>query len=284
VPSYIDPRGYAYSSLDRVIDNAIDEFYGAGALYLTDAVQVGVHDAGTRALQMMKAFAAALDKTTQSSRSQLTDVHYQLAREAQAATLIAYRRARGTGRMAGPYRLSQRDAGGKMDAAIESEEFIRATYDGIGFANNDVLDRMARQWHRLNYGAGEAAGAGPRQFTVHWGSAITASFGLTDTPSSGFMLPRGFWRDPSGKFLSRGEAGWFYPNRKGPGPTPTRGIRAWNFLDAGIESIANNIGPAYEGLYKDWFESAARGVGPLSRVEDIKVPAPKRLAFSVSAL
>jgi hypothetical protein len=285
---YIDKRipnrEFPGSSLERIVDQALDEFYGSAALYLTDGVAVGVYEAGVRAAGQVQAFVAALEQVTQSSRAQLQRVHFQLALEAQAATHRAYMAARATGRMAGPYRLSQRDAGGRLEQAILSPEFIRATYDGIGFANTDVLDRMARQWHRLNFGAGAAAGPGPRRFSVHWSSAVVGSFGFTDTPSAPFVLPQGFWVEPGTKQRQSATArgGWFYPARGVGRVIQTKGIRAWQFLDAGMESIANNLGPAYEALYKDWFVSARRGVGPLSRVTEVKVSAPRRLSFRVT--
>lgn len=290
---YIDPRipyrEFPGSSLERVVDQALDEYYGSAALYLTDGIAVGIYEAAARATQTAKAFVAALDQVTQSSRSQLQRLHFQLGQAAQVATHTAYMVARSTGRMSGPYRLSQRDAGGRMEQAILSPEFIRATYDGIGFANTDVLDRMARQWHRLNFGAGAAAGQGPRRFTVHWSSAVVASFGFDDTPSAPFVLPEGFWVEPGGNVTpphgpgggggGSGRGDWFYPSRGVGRVVQTKGIRAWQFLDAGLESIANNMGPAYEALYRDWYESAKRGLGPFSRVEGIKVPAPRRAGF-----
>jgi hypothetical protein len=276
-------REFPYSSLQRVVEQAVDEYYNAGALYLTDAITTGVLEAGSRALQQMQAFVAGLATVTEGSREQLREVHFQLGAEAQQATLLAYRVARAAGRMSGPYRLSARDAGGRLERAIASREFFRATYDGIGFGNEELLDATARQWHRLNYGAGEAAGDGSRVFSIHFGSAVSASLGLADTPSPGFMLPKGFWRSPSGKFAESGGRGdYFYPNRRGPGPTPTKGIRAWHFFDAGIESIANNLGPAYDGLFRDWYASAQRGLGPLSRVETITVPPPRTPRFKVT--
>lgn len=287
---YIDPRNpgreFPGSSIDRIVEMgfASDEYYGDTALYLLDSLQVGISEAASRATAMAAAFAESLYEVTQSSRSQLQRLHFQVALGAQQATVAAYMAARSRGRMSGAYRLSQRDAGGRLEQAILEPDFIRATYDGIGFANTDVLDRMARQWHRLNFGAGAAAGPAPGRFQVHWGSAVIAAFGYTDTPSAPFTLPPGAWFEPgTGRRQKFGASrnGWFFPG-KGRGPIGTKGIRAWQFLDAGLAFIAESIGPAYEGLYREWFESAKRGVGPLSRVETVPVPAPRRQGFRVS--
>ena len=284
---YVDPatpnREFPYSRLERVVEQS-EEVFGDAALYLLDGVQVGVYDAIRGASQMAIAFAEALYEVTQSSKDQLQRLHFEVARGAQLATHAAYMVARSGGRMSGPYRLSQRDAGGRLERAILDPEFIRATYDGIGFANTEVLDRMARQWHRLNFGAGAAAGTGPRSFQVHWGRAVISAFGYTDTPSAPFVLPPGSWFEPgTGKRVKFGasRSDWFHPGGGGRGAVQTKGIRAWQFLDAGLGFIAENIGPAYEALYRDWYESAKRGVGPLSRVETV-VPPPRPARFRVT--
>lgn len=294
MPVPVPNRPHPYSSLANVNARAAEELYRAGALTLVEGVAKGVADAGSRITAQVAAFAAALERTTRSSRSQLTNVHDQLAQGMQQATLARYRLARQSGRMTGPYRLSSRDAGGRLERAIADPEFCRGTHDGIGFANEALLDRTARQWHRLNFGAGSAAGPGPRRFGVTWGGAVIASLGLDDTPSRGFTLPRGVWTAPGGGSRQRaGEGlGWFYPQSERPrgilgrpnNARPTRGIRAWNFFDAGVQFLAQNLGPAYENLYREWWDSAQRGVGPLSRVVEVRVPPPGRHPISVSRL
>lgn len=287
MPVPVPRRPYAYSSLDRVNRLAVEETYRTASFMLTEGVARGVAEAGARVCASLGQFVAALDQTTRSSRSQLTNVHEQLARGMQEATLARYEAARAGGRMSGPYRLSKRDAGGRLGRAIASAGFVRGTYDGIGFANNTLLDTEARQWHRLNFGAGSAAGPRPRRFQASIGGTVIAALGLEDTPSAPFVLPAGVWTTVGGGERQRAGAGlgWFFPQSERPAgilgrpnrARITRGIRAWNFLDAGIEFLAENLGPAYEGLYRDWWESAQRGVGPFSRVDTINIP---RLARS----
>lgn len=278
-------RDLPYSSLERVLDDAVGEVYDQGAFFLAEQLAAGVAEAGAQAFTQVLAFIEGLENTVRSSRNQMTNAHEQLARGMQQATLRSYKQKRAQGRMAGPYRVGDRDAGGKLESAIRSPMFVRATYDGIGFANTEVLDSMARQWHRLNFGAGQAAGPGPRRFAVHWGNVAMAALGLEDTPSDAFVLPRGFWRGPGGQIDQGGAEmgkGRFYPNKRGPGPKATRGIRAWNFLDAGVAYLAENLPRAYEAVYRDWYDSAGRGLGPLTRVQTVKPPAPRRLPSSVS--
>jgi hypothetical protein len=117
---------------------------------------------------------------------------------------------------------------------------------------------------------------------------LIGSFGFTDeSPSAGFALPKGLWIGEGGRREASGASrtAMFYPQSersslrgKGilgrPGSAHlTQGIKAWNFLDAGVQTLAREIGPAYDDLYTGWFESAARGAGPLKKV--INLPAPR---------
>jgi hypothetical protein len=285
---YIDKRipnrEFPGSSLERIVDQALDEFYGSAALYLTDGVAVGVYEAGVRAAGQVQAFVAALEQVTQSSRAQLQRVHFQLALEAQAATHRAYMAARATGRMSGPYRLSKRDAGGRLERAIASAEFMP----------RDLRRHRLRQ-HRRCSTARPASGTGSTSAPARrpgrgraasrraLGGTVIAALGLEDTPSAPFVLPQGVWTTVGGARAPAGRRGprlvlpavasarpgiLGRPNRD----RITRGIRAWNFLDAGIEFARREPRARLRGLYRDWWESAQRGVGPFSRVDTINIP------------
>lgn len=257
-PNRLGPfAGLAYVEANQ----AIDELYRSGVFDLRDlmrrALAAGLLDNTTVAREM----AQALEQTVRASKNQMANVHYQLGRLMQLNVEEAYQEAKASrGRNLPPYRPpflsreSERDANGRMEAALSSPEFFRATYDGIGFGNVRLLDRTARQWHRLNFGAGDAAGPGARQYPVRWQGLVLGTVGFTDGPSRPFAMPRGIFRE-----------GAFYP--RGPRPIyRTRGIQAWHFLDAGPETLAREMGPAYEGVHRQWAASAKRGVGPLTRI------------------
>jgi hypothetical protein len=253
-------RAGPYAGLAYVDASAdVDELYRSGGFNLADLFGAALAAGALDGNQMARDFALALEQTVRASRNQLAQLHHQIGVVAQQDIIAAYEAALVTkGRNIDPYRESTRDAGGRLLRALGREDFFRDTYDGIGLANRNMLDREARQWHRLNFGARPGAGVAPRQFQISWQGLTVGAIGLPNEPSAPFGLPRGFWRE-----------GAFGPT----GPRQiykTRGIRAWNFLDAGTATIGREIGPAYEGLYGRWLESSLRGVGPLSRVVNVQ--------------
>jgi hypothetical protein len=268
-----NPNAYQelpYANLDNVIRWARRETYETGVFQLREGFLASVANPSVEVAGQVLAFAAAMEHLTTSSKVQLAQVHDQVARLMQRATVAEYEKAKATyGRNIAPYRLTTRDAGGKLGRALRSSVFYRATYDGIGFVNTTLLNRTARQWHRLNFGARPRGNYTPQMYSANFGGLVAGAFGYAgEEPSAPFGMPRGVWS----------REGAFYP-RGNRIVNPTRGIRAWNFLDAGPRVLAERIGPAYEGLYRDWFESAQRGRGPLSRVTSVAVPSPSRRAF-----
>lgn len=261
---YPASRGGQYAGL-AYVDASLDiaELYGTGSFNLRAMFLQALRAGDLEASEVVTRFAQALEQVTRGSRNQLANLHHQVGLVMQDEVLEAYRQARSTlGRMDPPYRVDAtakgRDANGRLEAALASVEFFRGTYDGIGFANRTMLDRQARQWHRLNFGALPDAGPRARPAQITWQGLVVGAIGLPAAPSRPFLMPRGFWT----------EGGAFRPT----GATPmyrTRGIRAWNFLDAGVRALGREIGPAYETLYGDWVRSAQRGVGPISRVVNV---------------
>lgn len=218
------------------------------------------------------------------------DVHRELGEAARAATLDAYR-SRAHNKHTPDYRSGgksdpkgKRFAGGLLERALARKSFYRATKYGIEIINARDLDEEAQQWRRLNFGAGSAAGQGPRVFTA---TLFNAAIGLEPDPRPGFSLPPGYWltNGPNGERVRSG--GQFYPvggremaDRRDLGrhrlgrpsqATRTRGIEAANFLDAGVRSIADNIGPMYLDMYRKFYNSP---VGK-KHFETIKVRAPQ---------
>lgn len=257
------------ASLDYINRWSTTQTFEGGAFYLRDMFAVAIEES-TEVGEQVRAFVTAMANkyTNPSSRSQLAQVHTQVAKLMQRAILADYAKAQAQfGRNIAPYRLSKRDAGGKLRRALGSKSFYRGTYEGIGIVNTTVLDSTARQWHRLNFGARPAGTYTPTMYQVRFGNLVAGSFGFADEePSAPFLMPKGVF---SGD-------GAFYPRGRTL-VNPTRGIQAWNFLDAGPRVMAERLGPGYEGLYKDWFESYTRGKGPLARVGN--PPRPRYGAF-----
>lgn len=257
------------AGLDYINKWSTTQTFEGGAFYLRDMFSIAIEES-TEVGEQVRAFVSAMANkyTNPSSRAQLAQVHTQVAKLMQRAILADYAKAQAQfGRNIAPYRQTKRDAGGKLRRALGAKSFYRGTYDGIGIVNTTVLDSTARQWHRLNFGARPAGTYTPTMYQVRFGNLVAGSFGFADEePSAGFMMPKGVF---SGD-------GAFYPKGRAL-VTPTRGIQAWNFLDAGPRVMAERIGPGYEGLYKDWFESYTRGLGPFSRLGN--VPRPRYGSF-----
>jgi hypothetical protein len=205
----------------------------------------------------------------------MAEAHTQLAAEAQEAVITAYEAARAESRAkSGPYRIGdtpenyKRYAGGAMLGALSAEGFVVGTETGIDFGNIAILNSTARQWARLNYGAGGAAGPGGARFAVRWGAMEVASLGLEGGPRPGFRLPRGFWFSGGSRAFGRTPGAEFYPVGhvpsgwlKGQSTRPdrarmTRGIRGEHWLDAGIAVIAEGLGPKYRAIYDDIYLEA----------------------------
>ncbi len=139
------------------------------------------------------------------------------------------------------------------------------------------MDASARQWHRINFGARGAGKGSTRTYKAHFGSLVVASFGFKEGPSPGFRIPKGVF-NTAGSFFPHGTTLEGQAAARITESKRTKGIVAWNMFDAGPRVLAQRLGPAYAGLYQDWFKSAQKGKGPLSRV--LNVPAPNARAFS----
>ena len=265
-------REIPYGRLEYVNRKAELELFESGMFSILGGFMAAV-EASTDVNAQVAAFAEALKHLNRHSyaRTQLAEVHTQIAKLMQQAVLTDYDKAKARyGRNLAPYRLSTRDAGGKLRRALGSAQMYRGTYDGIGFGNVSLLDNTARQWHRLNFGARPRGNYTPTMYKARFGNLVVGAFGYQgESPSAGFGLPQSFiWRE--GQLMR--------PRGKQVGAT--RGIKAWKFLDAAPRVLSERLGPAYDGLYRDWFVSAQRGKGPLSKVAD--PPAPRRRSFRAS--
>jgi hypothetical protein len=174
-----------------------------------------------------------------------------------------------------------RYAGGRLRGALAAGDFYEAAPDGLRFINITTLDRTAKQWGRLAFGALPAGRGSQRQFAVRWSNLVVASLGLAEPPRDAFGIPRGYWWN--GEVVPPGPPGTaeFYPFGEGPRPRlrsrsggvrttprggmhPTRGVAARNFFDAGYARIAEDYPKALEGLLRN-----LQNRGSLQRVEHV---------------
>lgn len=202
----------------------------------------------------------------------IEDAHRDIGHAAQRSMVNSYTH-RNPRRPKNSYRqndtgVNKRYAGGKLLEALQKPEHVVATSRGLRFLDTGILDTAARQWRRLNFGAGGVHGRAPVQFKVEWDGLVVASIGAEPDPRPGFTIPKGYWFNGQGERVGASPDGGdsFYPvgsaemptGRRGR-PSPmrqTRGIVATNFLDAGIRTIANQIPVAYTQLYRDMHDQA----------------------------
>ena len=187
---------------------------------------------------------------------------------------------------------NRRYAGGKMLSALQRQSNIfEANARGITFLPDVAqLDREARQWYRLNFGARPNFGRSPGRFEVSISNIFLFSLGFESGPSEPFRIPRGFWIE-GGSPVEAGAPGTseFYPARVAKrklglnrgrgraqqdanlffqGRKQARGITAEHFLDAGLRRFTDDLsdpgreGIGLRGLYFKFYDKGLTTVKP----------------------
>lgn len=198
-------------------------------------------------------------------RRRIGPVNQQLAEGARSAVASAYNQRKNI-RENNNYRVgkayNQRKTG-MLAPALGSSQMIAATSERqISFINPDFLRREAPHWARLNFGAG-GQGSAPSTFTLRVdtpgaGPQALVTIGATRTGSEPMLMPVGVWRMP-GNWGQRGTGAddWFVPLRGVSRATiPTRGIEAYNFVDAGFKYLSRHVMKRYWDEFLDQAQSA----------------------------
>jgi len=255
--------------------------------------------------------SAAMQNAMSRRRGMIT-MHEEIALQAADRTQKRYLNTLNFGRPA-PYRLNAPDrwkryGGGALERALGSSNMYRVTYDGIAFGDFDWLDSQAKQWYRLNFGAGKRA----RSASADRPRARRLKIFAQDTglsidlkgwkPSAAFRMPSHLWFDGTkpvrANMASRGThelVPWRYieyfngterfQKLMGPGAEVrvpydsqfTAGIEPRNFLDAGVAYIGGALPAAYEKLIGEWIKDAKSSTGPLTKAGVSKSKAAKFL-------
>lgn len=221
-------------------------------------------------------------------RSDLRKMHEQLSVGAASAALQAYEQS-GIGGKAS-YRYGEpknsklfRYSNGRMRTALGSAQQLNKVDDtGIALFNKRWLDKNARQWYRLNFGALPLSSTTPNQGTIKmFNKTASKRISLAGYgPSEAFFVPqtltgRGIWSSKAlprtnlralrGSNISDGSGGFLYvvgPNFKGSfRPKVSKGIRGARFLDAGVRNLNNSYGPALTNLFRKWDRDARKAAG-----------------------
>lgn len=299
--------------------NMINRQYVEGLRNLqTFATRGIVADAAAQAqgevAKILGLYGKALTSQYRNRRKRMTTINRKVGEDAQRFSLQAYE-ARVNQKNTPAYRATangkwHRYAGGKMKKAISDPEFFRAAWDGVYFGNSNVMDRHAKQWYRLNFGAGPKGSTGPYKAGEYrlrfFGEASGAPVSLREyRPSEAYYMPRGLFLNrnsaiPQKLGASRGDV--FHPRRAPATQFSQRGARSirsnrdiigkewrggltagfggFHFLDAGVKRIAATWPIGLTRMIQEWVDEADRvGTGP---VANLAVPAAELKSMSIT--
>lgn len=214
----------------------------------------------------LEAFVAGMDI---GAKGDLQRAHVKVAAEMRSAVRAAYG---SRVNLREPMRRSGR-LSGALGRVINRNDLARATPQGIEFLREDVFNKEAAHWGRINFGAGAAAGdqEAPVPLRIFGEEIGTAS--LAGRASPAFSLPKGYFiedgraRMPNPSFRGGGGTSNFIPNRRSPyTPAVTAGIRGSHFLERGLDAAAKELPIQYTNMLNDW---VARGGRKARAVESV---------------
>lgn len=253
------------------------------AVSINDAIRqiMQVVDSDTR--NYMRGFAQLTGASiTRNRERRLRTIHRNVAEDALNSIEQAYLTRFDKGSTSSDYRnMTGKDgryAGGKLLAALTSPSMYNITRDGVSIINPQFLDKQAKQWYRMNFGAG-SRGKNTKQVPAR---ANVTFFGQTTPidsalngfkPSPAYMLPPGWWKGQEDGKIYRSN-----PSRRpfkdefylsggiylgGRSPIPSKGFAGSRFLDAGVERMVQTMPQQYSKLIVEWFnEYNSTGGGP----------------------
>lgn len=231
------------------IDALVRQYRGALIAGTTEAVALAARRAVGALPNVVQSMGQAFDRDL-LPRSEISDINQRIARNAQSAIVSGYRSRlpRGGG---GGGELS-----GALGAALASSSMTEGTNDRvISFLNTNVLNRQAKHWYRINYGA-----AGPNLHTAGSHEARTYTININGRPwialrdegepAATSWLPRNFFW-----------AGNRLVATRGPARQSGAGARAAHYVDLGLEAVAAEFPLEYDQFFRKHIQVA------LNRVE-----------------
>jgi hypothetical protein len=250
----------------------------------------------------MRAFLKALQDDYPGVQANLADLHKRTADEAQQVIIEAYQSSKVIDK-GHPYRFAEssqklrRYSNGLMLKALSDKNLNSSSADGIQFVNVSILDSQAKQWRRLNFGAGNRGNSSPKHTPTKMNffgqqSRVSLDF-ANQKPSPGFYMPEslsafGFFSNKlsgtnSGVFspvplvAGAGQAFYIVTSKTrftGMGKMSrskkianarffarhhaTQGIRAAGFLEAGAEYINQTYPERLTELITKWFTDSVK--------------------------
>lgn len=193
----------------------------AVSLSMTDVINNTVAQVTGETQVAMTQIGRVFGQAIRNRSSSRLKINQAIADEAIAAMLARYdevRKGRPAGSARSAYRQNERFSGGLLRSALASPSQAQPTLDGIVFLNTTLLDQTAKQWARLNFGAGPRAGmrtgqsssAYPGRNLLGRGNFRTNAEFLSSAlgdgvpafqtklpygPKGAFWMPAGFWME-----------------------------------------------------------------------------------------
>lgn len=284
--------------LNQMIQQAALEAEGYALRQMDHMVAETIRGAARATSQQLVQLADAIERGV--SPSDRLALHRSLGRNGQRSVLASFDATRGRSTTNAALNRSsgakyRRYAGGRLRAALADSAFWQATEDGLLFINVELLNRRARQWARLNFGAGERGKGSRPSVGVYLGAMQIAALGLEEGPRPAYRMPTGYFTDNSGvPVAGRTPGAAFFLYKNGPYRRGTVGggvsyqnsegkverlpliqarmvgFEGRQFLDAGVSRIAREIGPGYQELYRRFFAQAETTVRPYSVTASVR--------------
>lgn len=245
---------------------------------LRTTYQTAIKAAGTAATVDAKAMALAMDgyiKGGGGSRA-LQSANQRIVDAMRTEVLAAYDESvrPGNGYRTNDGTKWPRYGNGALRRALASPNMFVASYSGISFINQTVLDHEAKHWARLNFGAYPLRGhegspparPGPSPVSLQLFGETVGAIRPYGHPSAAFGIPPGIWvganvrRSAKGKSAGstmrwRNKPAGFYPTASGP-KKATAGITPRNFFAPAYRVLEEQFPIQYENLVREFADQA----------------------------
>ena len=276
----VDTRNLAgnRASLGRVLAISNDNTQVFAAAFLDDSMKRMADQMGSQIGEAIQVFSESLrNKFRRNRDGRITKIHQSAAELAQKSVLKSYDSIT----RVSPRHISRpkRSRKGALRGAIAAKSFYEARWDGVGFINAVSLDRQAKHWYRLNFGAGDRGESSPRpsQYRMEFFGQELGSISLAfNRPSDSFSIPTGVWigsdKRPTNALSGATFLTYSMADEKGllvneflRFEQETRGIAAQNFFESGMATLATQIPAGWNLLIREFFKEASRfDTGPVS--------------------
>jgi hypothetical protein len=277
---------------------------------IIDQVAAAIFTATSATAKTVSAFATGVRNGLSVLDREVEKVHAQVAETVRNAIVEAYENSLlGTPayRTQAIHSNNIRYAGGILRSVLASKDFVSYDSRGLYIGNTEELDSRARQWRRLNYGAGGAAEEGGRAGIValRWSNQQF----LLEEPGAArpaFRIPGGRWIGQAfypvselqaranlvsraagrslGEMSARGRAASRASGVSSvlQAPRMTRGIRGTHWLAAGLMTAAEELPKGYtQAFTKLWKEGDAGMANLMGQVGGSR-PGQPRVTIEVS--